>query len=902
MDDPRIEIREGLLDNGLKVLVLSDHGAPVVTVQMWYRAGGRDEKQGQRGIAHLFEHMMFRGSEDVAPEGHGSIIESVGGMENAATGDDTTMYHDTVPADRLALAMELEAERMARIRLDEAHFHREREVVKEELRMLNQNNPMMALFERFREVAYTTHPYRISAIGKLDDIDSLTRDDLLAWHRTYYAPNNAVLIVVGDCAFERVMDLAREHFGPVPARPPPPAVTVAEPAQTGMRREELRFPVQLPFVFGGYKIPAASHPDAAALEIVQQILGGGKSARFYRRLIRDQGLAVVASAWNWGMKDPGLFMVLAGFMPEVPPGKVEEALIGQVERLGSEGPTPEELDKAKTQLRAEFVFKLTSISSLGQAIGQAELVEGDHRRFLEAGRAYRRVTAGDVRRVVGAYLDRSRLSLALLLPAGSDERMEHQPGRDQGGGAGELEGWETAARFTNLPQAASRPIELPPIAARTMADGLKVLVVEMHDQPVVFFDLMVPGGSLTDPEGKAGLADVMGTMLTHGTRQRTAEEISLEVERLGGGLAGSTSTEYFGVDARFLAADFERGIELFADAVTGATFPEDELAKVLPQFEGRVRMVRDQPPMLAFETLSYMVYGYAHPRGRPVSIETLRAITPDDLRATYARIFVPHDAILTVVGDVRPEEAFRRIEAALGDWKGDGAQPVQVPPDPPPLAGRSIRLVDKPDLSQATIALGHLGIARKDPDYFELLLGNYVLGGGMASRLFKKVRAQAGKTYTVGSWFFPGRSRGPFGAYTHTRNTACAETLRLVLDTISSVCEKGITNDELLAAKNKMAGSYALRFETPQGVGNQIAMAEFYGLGREWVENYPRLVNGPGLEDVNRALAAHLQPDRLAVVVVGPASELADSIAWFQQPVRVHFLDPVPDEERATGG
>jgi zinc protease len=894
----KVTIREGKLANGLKVLFMQDRSAPVVTVQVWYRVGSRNEHKGIRGIAHLTEHMMFKGSENVAPEEHARIIDSVGGTENAFTSEDATAYHDTVPADRMELAMELEAERMARLKLDESLFFKEREVVKEEIRSFQQNDPIGALFEKFRNVAYQKHPYNWTVGGTLADLDNIQIGDVRTFHQTYYAPNNAVLIVVGDTSYQEVLDLAQKHFGPIPAQEPPPEVTAVEPEQQGLRREEIRHPTRLPIVIGGYKVPEAAADDSAVLEVIQYILGGGKSSRIHKQLVRERKLAMFAGAWNWKMRDPGLFVIFGAFMPMVPSKAVEEALIGEVDRLGQEGPTPEELAKAKNQLAAAYVFKLTSMQHVGFEIGMAELVEKDYKNFLKGANPYMQITAEDVKKVVGKYLIRERLTMAILLPAKQDEQVEKQAATEVKEAGEKSASWPTAERFLKLPAPSAEVIELPRIVRKTLQSGLKLMVIERHEQPVVYFDLMVPGGNLLDLKGKAGLADLLAEMLTQGTKTRSAEQIAVEAESLGGNVSVWASTEFFSVNGQFLVRDFKKGLQLFADVALNPTFPKEELTKVRPQVEAGVRRTKDQPIPLAMEHLRYAIYGYDHPRGRPASIQTLQAVTTEDLAEVYRRAFQPQGALLTVVGDLDADETAAALDQAFASWKKTG-EVATFPPDPKPLEGPIVRMVDKPDLTQATVAVGQLGIARKDPDYLNLVLGNYILGGGgFSSRFMKNIRAKGGKTYHASSRFSTGRTKGPFMAFTYTRNREMSATLKMLLDEIEKIRKEGVTVEELQAAKNNLAGSYAIDLQSPSGLADELSSAEFYGLGEEFVRNYRRLVTAPTRDDVNHALKKHLKIDNLALVVVGKAGEVMDQLKEFGKPLRVDYLAPVPDEER----
>lgn len=403
------------LANGLEVLFLEDHSAPVVSVQVWYRSGSRNERPGIRGIAHLFEHMMFKGSENHGPEEHARLIDEAGGRENAFTAEDMTAYFDTLPAEGLELALDLEAERMWKLRLAQESLDSEREVVKEEYRLRLENNPIMVTFDKFRSIAYTEHPYSWTALGYMDDLDQITVDDCQAFYEAHYSPGNAVLIVVGETKAGELRALVDRYFGPIPARPLPPPVTAVEPEQTEFRHEVVRTVTQVPIIIGGYKIPAADSKDIPVLEVIQNIVSSGQSSRLHQRLVREQQLAVGAGSYAMAMRDPGLMLIWAAFLPGKDPVAVEEALIAEFEALGEEPVAEEEVAKARTQLTAAYTFGLLSVEGRANKIGMAEVVLGDYKRFLEGPARYDRVTALDVQRVAKAYFKRTHLTIAVLL-------------------------------------------------------------------------------------------------------------------------------------------------------------------------------------------------------------------------------------------------------------------------------------------------------------------------------------------------------------------------------------------------------------------------------------------------------------------------------------------------------
>jgi zinc protease len=365
----------------------------------------------------MFEHMMFKGTEHVAPEQHARLLKEVGGQVNAFTTEDVTAYHDTVPPSYVGFAMQLEAERMRSLKLFPAIIDSERKVVEEEKRLRIDNNPIGKAIERFRALAFTQHPYNWTAIGTIEDLEKVTPEETQTFYDNYYQPNNATLIVVGDVQEDEVRRLAEKHFGPIPRGPEPPRNRVEEPPQTATRSETMTVEVQVPVVVGGYHIPRAADPDTAPLEVLAAILSGGESSRLHERLVRKDHLAIAAGGLTESMEYPGLFIVYAAYLPDRDAGKVKEALLDEVRRLRTEAVTPLELEKAKNELAAGYVFGLQTVDGIAQQLGQYRYVNGDWREFLKGASRYLAVSVDDVRRVAAKYLIDTNLSLVTLQPA-----------------------------------------------------------------------------------------------------------------------------------------------------------------------------------------------------------------------------------------------------------------------------------------------------------------------------------------------------------------------------------------------------------------------------------------------------------------------------------------------------
>lgn len=411
-------VKQWDLPNGLHVIFVADHKAPVVTVQVFYHAGAKDEPAGKRGIAHMFEHMMFKGSTHVPPEEHARFIQLVGGENNAFTQDDATGYHDTVPPSALDFTMKLESERMRNLRLTQKTVDSERKVVEEELRLRVDNSPFGKAVKAELALAYKVHPYRVRAAGDIKDLETVTVADCQKFYDTYYRPNNAALIVAGDTDEATVRALAEKYFAPLEKGPPVSHELPQEPPQTELREQTLTIPVELPIVIGGWHIPVASDPDIYALEVLQQILGGGESARLHQRLVRKDKVSVGATSFVYAHEDPGLFLALAAYLPSMDAARLRASLDDEVARVSTEKVEARELQKAKNQLAARAVYQRERVAGLATNVGTDWVIAHDPLRPFTAAQKYDAVTADDVLRVAKKYLVKSNLSIVTLVPGG----------------------------------------------------------------------------------------------------------------------------------------------------------------------------------------------------------------------------------------------------------------------------------------------------------------------------------------------------------------------------------------------------------------------------------------------------------------------------------------------------
>lgn len=410
------QVQEFVLDNGLKVLLLEDHKSPAVTFQVWYRVGARNEKDGKSGLAHFLEHMMFKGTPTTGPEEYSRIIAKNGGRTNAFTSSDVTVYFATMSREKIGIEIELEADRMANALLGDQYFEPEKNVIQEERRMRTEDNPISALSEAASAVAYTIHPYRRPVVGWMQDIQNLTRQDLVDFYKLYYAPNNAYIVMVGDFSTEDMLSKIKSAFGKIPRGTEPPKVSAEEPEQRGERRLTLKKEAELPFVLKFYHAPNLKSPDSFALDLLTVVLAGGKSSRLHHDLVYQKRLVRGVDADYSGISiDPAGLSVYAQLLPGIEPSSVEREIERGLEKVKSELITERELQKAKNQVEAAFVFAQDSIFGQAMKIGYYEAVGGWRQMdgYLDG---IRKVTREDIRRVARQYLVPDRRTVGTLIP------------------------------------------------------------------------------------------------------------------------------------------------------------------------------------------------------------------------------------------------------------------------------------------------------------------------------------------------------------------------------------------------------------------------------------------------------------------------------------------------------
>lgn len=877
---PPIKFTSRTLPNGLKVYASLDRSTPNVSVQVWYGVGSKDDPQGRSGFAHLFEHLMFKATRNMPSETFDRLTEDVGGFNNASTADDYTDYYEVVPANHLERLIWAEADRMGTLVVDEAVFRSERDVVKEELRQRVLASPygrLMALY--LPQASYTTHPYKRPGIGSIEELDAATVDDVRAFHRTYYRPDNAALIVVGNFDPAQLDAWVDRYFSGL-RNPdlPLPKVAVKEPPRTKAGVFDGYGPnVPLPAVVLSWQGAAAADPDAPALKVLDAILSAGKSSRLYNSLVYDKQIAVEAFSNADLPQDPGLFMVGAIMSSGKTIAEGESALLAEVRRLRDAPPTAAELAEARNELLAGALRERETIEGRASALGYALRVDGDPNAVNTELTELQAVTAADVQRVAAKYLAEDRRMTIRYRPESERPKGDTAP-------APPVPPKQVATYdgpvFTLAPEAerakppgVGDPVQpvLPRPAEKTLANGLRVIVARSSDLPLVTADLTVKAGAWADPEGLAGAANMMAGMLTEGTRTRSAQQIASQTESLGASLSSGGGLESSSVTLSAMPDKLPAALAIMADVTQNPAFAAEELERQREQALDGLRVAYQQPGSVAGFAAAPVIFGgtpFGHaPQGTPQSLPRLK---PADLARLHAAWFRPDNAVLVLTGDISAEQGFAVAEKAFGGWRKP-AVPLAGAPAIAPMGKPRAIAIDIPGVGQASVNVMKPAISRNDPDYYPAMVATTVLGGGYSARLNQEIRIKRGLSYGARASLSTARTTGSFRASAQTKNESAPEVLDLINAELTRLAAAPASADELKARKSVLVGDYGRDLATSGGLADILGNLALYGVPLDEVGRYTRQVEAVDAAQVQAFAKRAFDPAEASVVVAGDA-------------------------------
>jgi zinc protease len=883
---PPIPYTEFTLPNGLRVILHEDHSTPIVGVNVWYHVGSKNEQPGKTGYAHLFEHMMFQGSKGYDDD-YFKALQEVGGSLNGSTNTDRTNYWELVPSNFVERALFLEADRMATLpdALTEAKLANQRDVVKNEKRQNYDNRPYGLVGARIAEILYPeSHPYHWLTIGSLDDLTRASMDDIKAFFRRYYTPNNASLSIAGDFNSAEVRRLVEKHFGPIKRGPDVTVPVVTQPTLTGTVRQGMEDRVSAPqMTMVWHTVPALSK-DEAALDVLAALLGRGRSSALYKSLVYDQQIAQQANANNNSRELAGTFNVTVTPRRGVSLDSVEKEVNKQIEAIKAKPPGASDLERAFNASEAAFIYSLQSVGGFGgksDQLNQYAIFTGNPGFFEQDLARYRVVTPADIQRVARTYLTNDRL-IFTVTPAAQNAQpptRRADQGAQQGGAEGEA-GREVSVTNeelnAKLPAGGPDPkFTLPQIQRRKLSNGLDVMIVEHHELPVVTMNLVMRAGASADPADRPGLAVVVADLMDEGTQSRNALELSDRIASIGANLNSSADWDANRLTLQTLTRHLDEALGIYADVLTHPAFRDADLNRVRQsRLQGLVQS-RDNASTIASQVYASLLYGAAHPYGHPQqgNEASIRAITSQDLSRYYSTYYRPNNATLIVVGDVKPDEITRKLEGALKGWEPGTVPPIDLSANAVTRDKTTIYLVDRPGAAQSVINIGLIGAPRSTPDYFTRLVLNQILGGAFVSRVNLNLREAKGYTYGARTTFDYRRGAGPFTASAGVQTAVTKESVAEFLKELRGIRgDIPITPKELDQAKESIIRGFPRTFETPAQIATRLTDVALNGLSDSYFNSYIASIQAVTAADVNKVAREAIDPSKLAILVVGDRS------------------------------
>ncbi len=902
---PELKVERFVLPNGLTVLLHEDHTTPVAAIDVYYKVGSKDEKPGKTGFAHLFEHMMFLGSQHHDAD-YSLPLERLGAETNATTDEDRTEYYERVPSNGLERALWLEADRMGFLlpAMSRKKLDGERAVVKNERRERVDNVPYGRADEALREALYpAAHPYHHSVIGSMADLSAASLEDVADFFRSYYAPDNAILCVAGDFEPARVRGWIERYFGPLPRgrRPDPPRPSV--PVLLEPRRIRLTDAVSLPRAQIVWPTVPGGHPDEAALDVLASVLGGlDRENRLYRALMYDRQLAAGVAAAHPTHRLSGEFHVVLTAHPDKDLAELTRLADAEIERLKRDGPTEAEVRKARNGRESELIMGLQSVSRKAEVLNLYEAIYGDPLAYRAELERVFAVTPADVRRVAQKYLGAKRILLEIVPgePGPATEAVVSPPSArapaEAAAAVAPLPGIHDNFDRSAMPPLGPTPRYRPPgFIRRRLASGLEVRIVERHELPIVTVDLIVKSGETLAPQGKEGLASLAASLLEEGTTSRSTMQLAGDLAEIGSSLDCTGGLESTTISLTTLSRHLDRGLDLFTDVLLHPALPEKELDRLRQLRLSDLKARADDPEETAGAIFPQLIYGPKYPYGRPDlgTPGSVKSIIRADIDSFLGKILVPGNATLVVVGDVRPDAIARMVESRLAAWK-----PVPVPtppalePAPAPPDRRDVYLIDRPGAVQSIISIGRIAAPRKSPDFHAMIVMNTILGGQFASRININLRQAKGYSYGAESGFAFYRGPGPFVAGAPVEARFTVEALEELFKELAGIAgARPATDDELAFARERIVLGFPARFETTFGVAGQLAVLVEDELPDDEFEHYQPRIEAVTKADVDRVARKYVTPDRMTVLIVGDRPTIERPLRDLPWVKTIHHLD-----------
>ena len=872
-----------VLSNGLTLIVHEDHKAPIVAVNTWYHVGSKNEKPGKTGFAHLFEHLMFNGSENFDDDFF-KATEKVGATDmNGTTSEDRTNYFENAPKDALDLLLWLESDRMGHLlgAITQAKLDEQRGVVQNEKRQ-GDNQPYAIAYELIQKNTWPVgHPYSWRVIGSMEDLNAASLDDVKEWFKTYYGAANAVLTIAGDVNPEEVYAKVQKYFGWIPSGPPVTRHEAWIARRTGSHRQKAEDRVPQARIYKIWNIPQYGTRDATLLNLASDVLSQGKSSRFYKRLVYQDQIATDVQAYVDLNEIGGQFGIAATARPGVPLEKVEKALDEELVRFLADGPTKDELERAKTQFEAGFIRGIERIGGFG---GKSDILAHN---FVFTGKPdyykteleeTRNATAKEIVRAAREWLNDGVYIL------------EVHPFPKYG----EV-GKDVDRKTVPYPADLNPEVKFPALQRTQLANGLKIIFAERHAVPTVSFNLLLDAGYAADQFASPGTAKLAMNMLDEGTKKRDTLQISDDLARLGAHLSTSADLDMCHVSLNALKSKLDESLEIFADVALNPSFPEEDFKRLQKQTLAAIQREKAEPNAMALRVFPALLFGKKHAYGNPMTGSgtegSVSKLNTADLRKYYETWMKPNNATLIVVGDTTLDEIAPKLDKLFRNWKSGEVPKKNIAHLDKSAAAPGVYLIDRPGSIQSIIFAGELAPPKNNPEEIAIETMNNILGGTFTSRINMNLREDKHWSYGSHSFISGARAQRPFIVMAPVQTDKTKEALTEVTKELNGVLsDKPISPEELKKAQVQQTLSLPGAWETAAHVSGSIAQLVRFDLPEDYFQTYPNKVRALALPQLTAAAKTVVHPDKLIWVVVGDRSKIESGIRELNLG-ELHLLD-----------
>ena len=864
-----IDYKEYRLDNGLRLIIHEDHKAPIVAVNIWYHVGSKNEVKGKTGFAHLFEHLMFNGSENYNDEFF-KPFERVGATSmNGTTYFDRTNYFENVPNTALDMALWMESDRMGHMlgAITQERLDEQRGVVQNEKRQGDNQPYGMVQYHLLEGIFPEDHPYSWSTIGSMEDLDSASLEDVHKWFKKYYGPNNAVIVIAGDVQSDQVFEKVKKYFGDIKPSAPVDKMKEWTVRLDTDKREIIRDDVPQIKIHKAWGGPSFRNLDSDILQLADLILTSGKTSRLYNRLVYKDQIATDVDSYQFSGDIGGFYYIEASVQPNGDHELVKKAINEELERFLKDGPSKSEMRRAKMKLRSSFLRGLEKVGGFGgksDILAQNAVYTGDPGYYKKSLEMIENASREDIMSVANEWLSRGTYNLEVHP---TEKLVSNEEGVDR----------------SSVPVTETFPeSKFIKFQKETLSNGLNLVVAKQENIPIVSFNLLLDAGYAADQYSAPGTSSMVMSMLDEGTEKMDALEISDRASEIGAIISSGAGIDTSSVSMNALRENLDDSLKLYSEIILEPSFPDRELERIRNQKLAQIQQEKNQPFGIALRVLPELLYGESHAYSLPLTgsgtEESVMQIDRQSLINYHNEWFKPNNATMIIVGDVEMDQMKPMLEKHFKNWKS-GIVPEKDIADVSVAKSDSVYLIDRPGSQQSIVLAANIAPGKGDSDDLAIESMNDVIGGSFTSRINMNLREDKGWAYGARTTLLQTKGQRPFIAYAPVQTDKTAESIiEIKQELLEFLTTNPVTEDELQKVKDNNTLSLPGRWETVRAISSDLSQIITYGLPDDYWDTYTNKVRNLSSKKLQDAAEKAIKPDNLIWVIVGDLSEIEDKV------------------------